>query len=458
MKSRMKRTFLALAVFGASLALPAAELVERIVARVNDRLITQSEYDRRLSVALKAARSSADPAKLRAQILEDMIREKLLDERAKEMAVAATDEEVEAAVAARQGAVQPEDRRRVRRRARRFGDESRRPAAADARDDHAPEGHRARRRVADGPVGRRPPRRVRAAQGAVLRDPGLGARRRDRPSVTRPATSEAQAEAAIEDRGDPREDQGRRPPFADLAKESSEGNTRDKGGDLGTVAKGELVEALDVAVFSTTDEYPPPALMPDSIHLFHVTERKAAGFKPFRRGQGRPAQADLRRALREAVHRVHGQAAARGLRQDLRPGAREARREGQARREEGLLAWPCGFRSPRTSPSTRSCARTAGTTFRRSRTTGGRARSRRSVEAGEIVFRARRGALEASGSGVRPGGGRPHRAAHLLARPRPLGLRRRRSSRARRSPAGSRAGEGGCSARPGSSRTPSRCS
>ena len=32
-----------------------------------------------------------------------MIREKLLEERAKEMAVTATDEEVEAAVAARQG-------------------------------------------------------------------------------------------------------------------------------------------------------------------------------------------------------------------------------------------------------------------------------------------------------------------------------------------------------------------
>jgi parvulin-like peptidyl-prolyl isomerase len=24
-----------------------------------------------------------------------------------------------------------------------------------------------------------------------------------------------------------------------------------------------------------------PALLPDSIHLFHVTDRKAAGFKPF---------------------------------------------------------------------------------------------------------------------------------------------------------------------------------
>ncbi len=69
--------------------------------------------------------------------------------------------------------------------------------------------------------------------------------------------------------------------FADLAKESSEGNTNDRGGDLGTVSKGELVEALDVAIFSTQDEYPAPALLPDSIHLFRVTERKPDGFKPF---------------------------------------------------------------------------------------------------------------------------------------------------------------------------------
>ncbi|HWZ85176.1 MAG TPA: hypothetical protein VN032_03185, partial [Thermoanaerobaculia bacterium] len=28
-------------------------------------------------------------------------------------------------------------------------------------------------------------------------------------------------------------------------------------------------------------EYPAPALLSDSIHLFRVTDRKAAGFKPF---------------------------------------------------------------------------------------------------------------------------------------------------------------------------------
>jgi parvulin-like peptidyl-prolyl isomerase len=71
-------------------------------------------------------------------------------------------------------------------------------------------------------------------------------------------------------------------PFADLAKQQSQGTTREKGGDLGTVAKGELVEALDAAVFVTpAQEYPAPALLSDSVHLFRVTDRKPAGFKPF---------------------------------------------------------------------------------------------------------------------------------------------------------------------------------
>ena len=70
--------------------------------------------------------------------------------------------------------------------------------------------------------------------------------------------------------------------FADLAKEYSEGKAREKGGDLGIVAKGELLPALDAAVFSD-----PPAecsaavLLPASMHLFRVTDRKPAGLKPF---------------------------------------------------------------------------------------------------------------------------------------------------------------------------------
>ena len=71
-------------------------------------------------------------------------------------------------------------------------------------------------------------------------------------------------------------------PFADLAKEFSQGTTKDRGGDLGVVAKGELVEALDAGIFvNPAAEYPPPVVTADAIHIFHVTERKAAGYKPF---------------------------------------------------------------------------------------------------------------------------------------------------------------------------------
>src|SRR4030095_13577943 len=70
--------------------------------------------------------------------------------------------------------------------------------------------------------------------------------------------------------------------FADLAKEYSEGGTKDKGGDLGLVSKGELQEALDAGIFvAPAAEDPPPVLTADSIHIFHVTDRKASGYKPF---------------------------------------------------------------------------------------------------------------------------------------------------------------------------------
>ncbi len=275
----MKRTLLALAAFGAALGLPAAELVERIVARVNDRLITQSEYDKRVSVALKAARASTDQAQLRTQILEDMIREKLLDERATEMAVAATDEEVEAAV------------QRVKAQYNLKTDAEFDAALADSgmnRDDLRRQMHETI--TLQKVIGRDVASRMDLSDDALRVE---YERRKDQfyavPASAHvaeivirfgPGDSAAQAVAAAkieEIRGKIKGGT----PFADLAKESSEGNTRDKGGDLGTVAKGELVEALDVAIFSTSDEYPAPALMPDSIHLFRVIERKEAGFKPF---------------------------------------------------------------------------------------------------------------------------------------------------------------------------------
>jgi parvulin-like peptidyl-prolyl isomerase len=294
MKSRMKRVLFLVLLLGIPASLPAAEMVERIVARVNDRLITQSEYDKRLSMAMRAPRAP-DRDTLRIAILEDMIRERLLDERAKEMAVAATDEEVEAAVG------------RVKAQYNLNSDAEFDAALADSgmtRDD-------LRRQMRETITLQKVIGRDVASQ-VNLTDDGLRLeyerRKEDFYAVSEsarvseivirfdPGNAEEQAATAAK-----AEDiRGRikaGTPFADLAKAESQGNTRDRGGELGTVAKGELVEALDVAIFSTKDEYPAPVLMNGSISILRVTDRTAAGFRPFNE-----VKDDLRKRISDELY------------------------------------------------------------------------------------------------------------------------------------------------------------
>jgi parvulin-like peptidyl-prolyl isomerase len=281
MKDRMKRIlFVAagLAVGGASPA--GAEMVERILARVNDRLITQSEYDKRLEVAQKAMRSSGDAQTMRVMVLEDLIREKLLEERAKEMSVTATDEEILAAVA------------RVKQQYNLATDQEFDAALAQTgmtRDDLKRQ--MSETIVMQKVIGRDVTSRMDLTDDVLRLE---YERKKDQyyavPEHARvaeivlkfsPVDAEARAAAAaraeeiqakIKTGGS----------FADLAKEYSEGGTKDKGGDLGLVSKGELQEALDAGIFvEPAAEYPPPVLTADSIHIFHVTDRKASGYKPF---------------------------------------------------------------------------------------------------------------------------------------------------------------------------------
>src|SRR5678816_2993034 len=76
----------------------AAGLVEKILARVNDRLITSSEFQKRFEVFISSPQAGNNPLEARRKLLKELIDEKLLEERAKELSVQATDEEVEAAV------------------------------------------------------------------------------------------------------------------------------------------------------------------------------------------------------------------------------------------------------------------------------------------------------------------------------------------------------------------------
>ena len=263
-----------------AISLAGAELVESILARVNDRLITNSEFQRRVVAASHAPQAPSDPAQVKRDVLEEMIKEKLLEERAKEMSVSASDEEIESAV------------ERVKRQYNLATDQEFDAALASSNMTREDLKRQMRQTIIlQKVIGRdvtskldisedmlrleyerqkdtlyRVPESARVSE-IVIRFPANDAPAREK-AVARLEEARAKLEAGT--------------PFADLAKEYSEGNARDRGGDLGTVSKGELLPALDAAVFDDPPkEYPAPALQPRSIHLFRVTDRKPAGYRPF---------------------------------------------------------------------------------------------------------------------------------------------------------------------------------
>ncbi|HEY6147970.1 MAG TPA: SurA N-terminal domain-containing protein, partial [Thermoanaerobaculia bacterium] len=266
-------------------------------ARVNDRLITQSEYDKRLEVTSKSGRASTlDAQTMRVMVLEDLIREKLLEERAKEMSVVATDEEIMAAVA------------RVKQQYNLATDQEFVAALASSnmtRDDlkrQMRETITLQKVIGRDVTGKmelsedtlrleyerqkdalyKVPAQARVAE-IVVRFPPNDASARSR-AVARIEEARAKIAAGAK--------------FEDVAKEYSEGNAKSRGGDLGLVSDGELLPALDAAVFSDPpQENTAPVLLPGSVHVFHVTDRRPPGYKPFAE-----VSEDLKKRLSENLY------------------------------------------------------------------------------------------------------------------------------------------------------------
>lgn len=278
----MKRSLCLVVAFVACVAARsgAEDLVERIVARVNDGLVTQSEYDKRLALATKATHAAPDSDETRRSVLEDMIKEHLLEDRAKEMSVAATDEEIQLAVdrvkaqynlstdaefdaaLAGSGMTRDDLRRQMRQTITLQKVIGRDVASRMDQSDDALRVEYERRKEGFYAL----PESAHVAELVLKFSPD-------------DADSRQQAVAQVEDL---RAQIAAGKSFTDLAKQFSQGTTRDRGGDLGTVTRGELVEALDAGIFANPPaEYPAPILMADSIHYLHVTDRKPAGFRPF---------------------------------------------------------------------------------------------------------------------------------------------------------------------------------
>ncbi len=92
----------ALAALLAALVLPSlvqgGELVDQILVHVNSRIVTQSSFDARVEAVLREAPAGLDAARrdeVKKSVLTELVHEALLEDRARELDVVATDAEIE---------------------------------------------------------------------------------------------------------------------------------------------------------------------------------------------------------------------------------------------------------------------------------------------------------------------------------------------------------------------------
>lgn len=271
------RKILAILMCAAASAAAGAELVERVVARVNDAIITEGDLDARVERARKDPQAPTDLTRLRVVVLEQMIRQKLVEGKAARLDIVATPEEIDEAmerVKTQYGLTSDEefnralaangiDRDALREQLREslltnkvlarevpinLNDDALRTEYEKVKDEKYPI-----------------PEKARVAEILVRFDP------------TDPASKEA-AKGKIDDA---RARIAAGAPFADVANGLTEGPARARGGDLGVVSRGDLQPELDRAIFGGAVALAGPVELKDGWALLSVTEREKAGFRPF---------------------------------------------------------------------------------------------------------------------------------------------------------------------------------
>jgi parvulin-like peptidyl-prolyl isomerase len=251
----MKKTILALVLTATAGTLTAAQLVEAIVIRVGDRVVTRTQYARRIhdgfteieQTSTSPAEATSKKEELRKSLPTDMIAELLIKDRADRLGLSVSADELKDAM------LRLKDKYGIKTDA--DFDESLRKSGMNRADMEARLrdtilmnkvfGRELRQRdeLADKELRERYDRekeRYRLPERARLRE--IIVIKPEDPSKTEAARQRATALAAEARTGD----------FAKLATTSSDSGTKAKGGDLGEVSRGELLPDLDKAVFNAT--------------------------------------------------------------------------------------------------------------------------------------------------------------------------------------------------------------
>ena len=256
----------------------AGEVVNRILVHVNSRIITQSQFDARIDQTVHEAGPPPNAAKgeeMKKSVMEELVNEALLEDRAKELDLVTSDAEIEDQI------------KRLKEQNNVTTDEDFAKGLAQSGLTIDRLRDQLRRTVTlQRVVGREVNSKV------DLSDDALRIIYEREKETWRVPEKVHLAEILISNGDDPVRAARRAKEASDLikggakfeivVKEYSDGGTKVRGGDLGMVARGELTVEIDKVVFSL-----PVGTVSDPIgtkfgwHLVKVIEKVPVSYKPF---------------------------------------------------------------------------------------------------------------------------------------------------------------------------------
>ena len=249
----MKRTAIILALAASATTLTAAQLVEAIVIRVGDRIVTRTQYQKRLHDAFTEIEQTSAPSEVAARkadlqknMTNELIAEMLIKDRADRLNLTVSSDELKDAVGRLMAQYGMKTDAEFEDSLRKSG-MTRTDMEARLRDTilmNKVFGRelRGREELTDKELRERYDREkehYRLPERAHLRE--IVILRPENASQVDAARARA-AEIAQRSKSED---------FAKLAETVSESGTKSKGGDLGEVARGELLPDLDKAVFNS---------------------------------------------------------------------------------------------------------------------------------------------------------------------------------------------------------------
>lgn len=251
----MKKTFLAITLTLAATTLTAADVVEAIVVRVGDRIVTRSQYQKRLRETLAEIDQTVAPDQASAKRLEaknhlvdEMINELLIKDRADRLSIGANEAELKEALG------------RLKQQYNISTDEQFEQSLKQSGMSRADMETRLRETLITNKVFARELRNREDLSDRELRERydrekeryRLPERAHLREIVILRPENTVGVDAAREHAASLVTQINGGADFANVATTASESGTKSKGGDLGEVARGELLPDLDKAVFNAT--------------------------------------------------------------------------------------------------------------------------------------------------------------------------------------------------------------